>query len=71
MPKLSLQKKFSDTGEGHLCLIDKAVEGGREKIEFEHKSVDYVRFQTNTLGKGINSLIPIWYGLNKVITILH
>ena len=37
--------------------------------DFDLQSCCYVHFRTNTLGKGMNSLIPN-YGLNNTITIL-
>ena len=37
--------------------------------EFEPQSCYYVHFGTNTLGKGINSLIPTSYGLNSATTV--
>ena len=32
--------------------------------------VNYIRFQTNTLGKGMNSLITFSYGLNSITALL-
>ena len=39
--------------------------------EFKLQWHYYVYFQTNTLGKSMNSLIPLSYGLNTVSTVLY
>ena len=38
--------------------------------EFELQSRYYVHFRANTLGKGMNLLIPPSYGLNSTTTVL-
>ena len=38
--------------------------------EFELQSCYYVHFQTNTIGKGIQSPYPSSYGLNSTTTVL-
>ena len=38
--------------------------------KFELELCDYIHFQTNTLGKGMNSLTTLCYGLNSTTTVL-
>ena len=49
----------------------KAMDGRIEVSKFELLSCYYVHFQTITLGKGINPLIPPSYGLNSTIIVLE
>ena len=42
--------------------IAKVLDCGYEVIEFEHQSCYYILFQTNTLWKGMNPLIPAAIG---------
>ena len=44
---------------------------GLEVSEFELKSQNNVHFWTNTLGKGMNLLIPSSYGLNIITAVLQ
>ena len=60
--KMLSKKKFPQLkdGIGYLRgVIVKAMDSGIEASEFELQSCYYVHFRTNTLGKGMNPLIPL------------
>ena len=48
----------------------KAMDCGIVIREFELQSRYYVHFRANTLGKGMNPVIPPSYGLNSTTTVL-
>ena len=51
-------------------VMVKAMDYGIVVSEFELHSRYYVHFLTNTLGKGMNPLLPPSYGLNSTTTVL-
>ena len=57
-------------GEGSDGGKAKVVNSSLEVRKFELQSCYYVHFQTNTIGKGMNSFIPLSYGFNNITALL-
>ena len=51
-------------------VMVKATDCGIVESEFALQSSCYIHFRPNTLGKGMNHLIPPSYGLNSTTTLL-
>ena len=56
---------------GSLCgLMAKMLDCGLEVCEFKFQSHYSIQFWTNTLGKDMNHLLLLRYGLNSTTTVL-
>ena len=60
---------YLNLGCPHGVMV-KVMDRGIVVNEFIFQSRYYVHFWANTLGKGMNSLIPPRYGLNSTTTVL-
>ena len=51
-------------------MVD-VLDCGLEVSMFEFQSCYYVHFRTNTVGKGMNPIIPLSYRLNSITAVLQ
>ena len=63
------QKKFNSEVCAHGVMV-KVLYCGIIASEFKLQLYDYVHFQINILGKDMNYLISLRYGLNSITTVL-
>ena len=59
--EISLMSFFSHLGGCPRGVMVKAMDCRNVVSEFKLQSCYYIHFRTNTLGKGMNPLIPLWF----------